>query len=529
MTPIRRTAMTNNAATDTTSNQAVMTRIRDAMAQVHQLSDPTMRSQHPKTLGVVQATFQVHDLPDAHRIGVFATPGPIAAWVRFSNGRERDDRRPDVHGMAIKLVNVPGDSMALDTEHAAAQDFVLADHPVFFARDAAHFLQFLVMKGGHAGQSAAAKAAGATEDEIAALATQQLRELVGAFPVIREFFKTVPSVLAQSYFSQTPYRFGDRVVKYFARAEEPPKADGPLDTPDALRDQMWQVLTTERKPVRFAFGIELMTDPTAMPLEDATVAWESSEQVVLASITIPPQDFSSADRHAFAEALSFSPWHSRAVHEPLGSLNQARREAYMDSARTRHAATGAVSQAPTESQCNAETLNRFFAALKAGDVRGVQLCLHPDVHFNDIGFDLRGREVGAMWHMILSKDLRVTYRDIRVDGQGGTAHWECDYEFSRDSGSSPRHVHNEIDSKFQFQGGLIREHEDNCDFWAWFAQAMGPVAAAARAADLVEGALERLVARDVPLDVERTVRAKVQTAAREKIDRFIAQHREYAG
>ena len=167
--------------------------------------------------------------------------------------------------------------------------------------------------------------------------------------------------------------------------------------------------------------------------------------------------------------------------------------------------------------------------MKAGDVPGVRLCLHPDVHFHDIGFDLHGREVGAMWHMILSKGLHVTYRDLHVDGQAGTAHWECDYEFRKDPDSSPRPVHNVIDSRFAFQGGLIRDHEDTCDFWAWFTQAMGPVGTAARAATVVEGTLERLVGRDVPLDVEESVRDKVKKAARDKIDAFIAQHAEYAG
>jgi hypothetical protein len=521
--------MTDGTANGERSNPTVMARIRAAMAQVHQVSGPTMRSQHPKTHGVVQATFQVHDLPDACRVGIFAVPGPIAAWVRFSNGREVDDRRPDVHGMAIKLVNVPGDNGRPDAGRAAVQDFVLADHPVFFARDAAHFLQFLSVKGEHAASLAAARAAGATDADVAALTAHQARELVSAFPVLREFFKTASSVLALSYFSQTPYRFGDRVVKYFARPVAPPAPAAPADAPDTLRDRMRQVLTAERTPVSFAFGIEVLVDAAAMPVEDATVAWASPEQVVLATITIPPQEFLSADRQAFGEALSFSPWHARPEHEPLGSLNRARFEAYMDSSATRHAATGAGAQVPTESACNAATLARFFEALGAGDVRALQLCLHPDVHFQDIGFDLQRREVGAMWHMILAKKPGVTYRDIEVHDDVGTAHWECDYEFSRDPESSPRPVHNVIDSRFRFEGGLIREHEDTCDFWAWFAQAMGgPAATGARVADALEGALERVVGRDVPLDVEDRVRAKVKKAARDKIDRFIAQHPEYA-
>jgi len=186
-----------------------------------------------------------------------------------------------------------------------------------------------------------------------------------------------------------------------------------------------------------------------------------------------------------------------------------------------------TSQVPTESEANVLTLTRFFESFRDGNVAGMQQCLHPDAEFRDIGFDLRGREVAAMWHMIVSKKIAVTFRDLHVDGQEGTAHWECDYEFRKDAESKPRPVHNAIDSRFRFQDGLIRVHEDTCDFWGWFEQAMGPVGAATHAVDVVENAVERLLKRDVPVDVEEKVRAKVREAARGKIDAFLDGHPEY--
>jgi hypothetical protein len=522
--------MTDDTVTAATTDDAALLRsIRDALARVHQISGPSVRSQHPKAHGVVQATFQVHELPLSYRVGIFASARPIAAWIRFSNGRERDDRNRDVRGMAIKLLNVPGETVAPDADNASSQDFVLADHPVFFARDARHFLQFLGLKGKHGAEMKTAVDAGASPAEQAALTKQQQLEVLAAFPVAGEFFKTARSPLTLTYFSQTPYRFGERSVKYFVRPERTSQSDPVPDSADALRDSMLRVLTIERTAVRFEFGIQMQTHPALMPIDDATVEWKSAEEVVLATITVPPQDFASEERQAFGEALSFSPWHSRPAHEPVGSINRARREPYVDSSATRHDATRTNRQAPTESDFNALTLSRFFECFRRGDVPGMQLCLHPHVEFRDIGFDLRGREVAAMWHLIVSKGIDVSYRDLHVGGQAGTAHWECDYEFRKDPESQPRPVHNVIDSKFGFEGGLIRLHEDTCDFWTWFEQALGPIGKGAHVFDFLEDKLEQILKRDVPLNIEEKVRDKVRATARGKITAFILEHPEYRG
>src|SRR5215213_584729 len=85
------------------------------------------RAQHRKHHGCVAAIFQVADVPMELRHGVFANPGArFNALIRFSNGREQDDRKADVHGMAIKLLDVPG-TRPNGQEWQTAQDFVLID------------------------------------------------------------------------------------------------------------------------------------------------------------------------------------------------------------------------------------------------------------------------------------------------------------------------------------------------------------------------------------------------------------------
>src|SRR5260370_39166429 len=67
------------------------------------------RGQHYKQHGCVRAQFEVlADIPNQFKIGLFAKPATYTAYVRFSNGGEVDDTKPDIHGIEIKLTGVPG-------------------------------------------------------------------------------------------------------------------------------------------------------------------------------------------------------------------------------------------------------------------------------------------------------------------------------------------------------------------------------------------------------------------------------------
>jgi hypothetical protein len=60
------------------------------------------------------------------------------AWIRFSNGSgdpTRADIKRDARGMAIKVMGVPGKKLLDDESAATTQDFIMINHPVFFATD----------------------------------------------------------------------------------------------------------------------------------------------------------------------------------------------------------------------------------------------------------------------------------------------------------------------------------------------------------------------------------------------------------
>lgn len=156
---------------------------------------------------------------------------------------------------------------------------------------------------------------------------------------------------------------------------------------------------------------------------------------------------------------------------------------------------------------NADTLNRLYEAFSRGDHATMAACYHPEATFRDPVFDLKGKEVPAMWHMFCErgKDLKLTWSGVSADEQQGRAHWEPIYTFS----TTGRNVHNIIDGAFTFRDGLIHTHRDTFNFWRWSRQALG---------------MPGLLLGWTPI-----IHKKVQATARQGLDRFIKDHPEYAG
>ena len=121
---------------------------------------------------------------------------------------------------------------------------------------------------------------------------------------------------------------------------------------------------------------------------------------------------------------------------------------------------------------NEQLIQRFYTAFQKRDAATMVACYAPDVQFSDPVFpDLKGPRAGAMWTMLCErgKDLKLEFRDVRADGQAGSAHWDAWYTFT----GSGRKVHNSIDASFEFRDGRIVKHTDRFDLHRWAGQALG--------------------------------------------------------
>ena len=155
---------------------------------------------------------------------------------------------------------------------------------------------------------------------------------------------------------------------------------------------------------------------------------------------------------------------------------------------------------------NEQLIETFYNAFATGNYTAMQACYQPTATFEDAVFKLKGKEVGAMWHMLSESSgagLQASHRDVRADDSTGRAHWEARYTFS----ATGRKVHNIIEAEFQFQSGRIAAHHDSFSFWRWSSQALGP-----------SGRL---------LGWTPFVHNKVRATARARLERFIQSHPQY--
>ena len=283
----------------------------------------TLRDAHPKMHGCVRAEFTVDaNLPPELAVGVFSRGRGFPAWVRFSNasGDVKPDSKPDIRGVAFKLMGVEGPKLLEGETDGTTQDFILISASRFVTRDVAEF------------------------DGL-------VKALVGGFPAVVFYF--VPhfrvllnlvrlagrftNPLAIRYFSVAPYLLGSRAVKYSLTPRgAPPAVDRKQDSGNFLREAMAQQLSAS--DAVFDFSIQLQTDPYKMPIEDPSVNWDESLAPFqrVATLTIPAQVFDTPSRDEMGDNLSFNPWRTLAEHRPMGGISRARRQVYRALSKFRH-------------------------------------------------------------------------------------------------------------------------------------------------------------------------------------------------
>ena len=283
---------------------------RTSLARPRGKAGEVLRFNQGRATGCVDAEFTVPALPDALRVGLFATPATYRAVIRFANASSGTDRDRDTRGMAIGVIDAAAANL---TPGETRHDFVLNSHPVMPAADAKEFLALL--KANEAG--------GARRAFYFATHFRSTRILLAS----RQHH---PSHLDIHYWSTTPYSFGPgRAVKYMARPTLEHVSRRPDQLTDTyLRDALRAHLA--QGEASFDLMVQFFVDESRTPLEDATVEWtpDRSPWQVVARIRIPAQSIDDAARATRCEQMAFNPWHARPDHRPVGNMNRARKEIY---------------------------------------------------------------------------------------------------------------------------------------------------------------------------------------------------------
>ncbi|XQE68936.1 catalase family protein [Pseudomonas sp. P3C3] len=314
------------------ADEAALTQgiIEDAIRIVEQHRDNTrvLRDAHAKAHGCVKAQMTVlQNLAPELRHGVLAEPGKTwQAWMRLSNGNAypQFDSARDARGMAIKLLDVPGDKLLSSKATAGNQDFVMFNHPVFFVRDVAEYKQNF--------------AAQADGSKILAFfpswdpRTWEVRHLIIA---LKTLAPAPESPVTATYNSIAPFKLGPHNIKY--RVIPDPQSCPPYELPEQntalpnfLRNALYQQLSLDRVPACFALQVQRQNADYYMPIEDTSVQWSEdiSPFETVATVRVEPQDFDSREQNLACDNLSFNPWHALPEHRPIGGINRLRKAVY---------------------------------------------------------------------------------------------------------------------------------------------------------------------------------------------------------
>ena len=299
----------------------------------------SVRSVHAKSHGLLEGELQVLDgLPEALAQGVFAKAATYPVVLRFSTnpGDILDDTVSSPRGLAMKIIGVEGERLP-GSEGERTQDLILVNGPAFTAPDIQTFSKSLKLLAATTDTGQAWKKVFSMGLRHAAAAMEKYGADAGKLKALGGQPMTHP--LGETFYTQTPFRYGNYIAKFSVAPTAPRlKAlkDMPVDLknkPNGLRAALIDYFDDQGG--EWELRVQLRTNSDTMPIEDASVPWSEDESpyVAVARLTVPPQPaWSEARARQADDGLSFSPWHGITDHQPLGSINRARKNAYAMSA-----------------------------------------------------------------------------------------------------------------------------------------------------------------------------------------------------
>ena len=326
---------------------ATIGELNDAFGEILETTAPdyghAVRAVHAKAHGILQGILTVDEnLPPELAQGLFSRAGEHKAYVRLSTnaGDILDDAISLPRGLALKILDVAGER--LPDAAGTAQDFIFVNGKVFQASTASEFLQSLkllakttdraeglkkALSGFLRGVSSGLKAVGLESPAVNSL---------GGAPNVEP--------LGETYYSVTPFRYGDYVAKFSLApiTTDLVRLSGKTIDPAGDKNAIRTAVQKEMRNIdaEYEFRVQLCRDATKQPIEDPTVEWNEDEAPFrrVGSLRIPSQDSWNEEAVALVnEQMRFSVWTGLLAHQPLGNINRARKSTYEHSSAFRAA------------------------------------------------------------------------------------------------------------------------------------------------------------------------------------------------
>ncbi|MBN8809248.1 MAG: catalase family protein [Sphingomonas sp.] len=298
-----------------------------------------VRSVHAKAHGILRGELTIDgDLPPDLAQGLFATPGTHPAFLRLSTNA--GDILPDAislpRGFALKVLDVAGER--LPGSDGTTQDFIMVNAPAFQAKTAAKFLGNLKLLAKTTDRIEGTK-------KVLSAALRGVHNAIEAVglqpPATIDTLGGAPNVepLGETYYSVTPFRYGDYIAKFRLRPVAPAMTalSGEIIDVAGREDAIREEVQTEMRDIdaEWEFGVQLAYDLDEQPIEDSTVPWDEEKFPFrrVGTLRARHQDsWAPALVKQVQDEMRFSIWTGLAAHQPLGNINRARNEPYRRSA-----------------------------------------------------------------------------------------------------------------------------------------------------------------------------------------------------
>lgn len=177
-------------------------------------------------------------------------------------GHLAPDTQPDLRGLAIKVLDVPGEKLQPDEQ--SSQDFILLNHPVFIVRNVQGFPNLAILGGGQVGP-------------------ELLQEMAPTLAILKEAMsKTVYNPILVQYWSTTPYKLGSQAIKFSLKPQQTDEAPAsPPTSENYLREALVHYLSEDGKEAVFDFLVQVFVNEEETPIEDPMHEWKAEDAPTL--------------------------------------------------------------------------------------------------------------------------------------------------------------------------------------------------------------------------------------------------------